>query len=457
MINEARIHFLGASGTVTGSKFLLEVFGKNILIDCGMFQGLKELRELNWQKFKFPPAEIDLVLLTHGHLDHTGALPRLVKEGFDGEIQGTSPSLAIAEIILTDSAKIQQEDAEKANKEHYTIHEPALPLYNEEDVTKTIKLFKTVKPGEWYAFDENIKYRFRPNGHILGSTYIELEIGKKIFIFSGDIGQENDLLLKPPLKPERADYLFLESTYGDRLHPDEDPGKILQTAIEKTLEKQGILIIPSFAVERLQSLMYHIYKLREKNLIPDIPLYIDSPMGHEVLKVFSRFLSWHKLSNEEFRSMRKTFRIITNYRDTWKTIEDTEPKVVIAGSGMVTGGRVLTYLRFFIEDPRTTILLAGYQAEGTRGRQIQEGLPEIKIFGKYHKLKAAVQNINSLSAHADQQGLLNWLTEIKDAPQRTFLIHGENKAADVLRVKIRDRLGWKAEIPHLGQIVTVEV
>lgn len=457
MNKQVKIHFLGASGTVTGSKFLLEAFGKNILIDCGMFQGLKELRELNWQKFSFPPAEIDLVLLTHGHLDHTGALPRLVKDGFQGEIRGTSPTLAIAEIILTDSAKIQQEDAERANDEHFSIHEPALPLYNEDDVINTLELFQSARPEEWIIYDEHIKYRFRPNGHILGSTYIELEIGEKIFIFSGDIGQENDSLLKPPLKPKRADYLFLESTYGDRLHPREDPAQILKTAIEQTLEQQGILIIPSFAVERLQSLMYSIYVLRKKGLIPEIPVYIDSPMGNEVLKVFSRFMSWHKLSHEEFHNMKKTFRIITNYKDTWKTIEDTHPKVVIAGSGMVTGGRVLTYLRFFIENPDTIILLAGYQAEGTRGRQILEGLPEVKIYGKYFKVKAAVKNINSLSAHADQKGLLEWLNEIQNNPQRIFLIHGEKKASDVLRVKIKDRFGWKAKIPHLGEIVSVEV
>ncbi len=457
MENTVKIHFMGAAGTVTGSKFLLEAFGKNILIDCGMFQGLKELRELNWSPFSFPPEKIDLVLLTHGHLDHTGALPNLVKRGFKGQILGTSPTLAIAEIILIDSAKIQEEDAERANEEHYSQHEPAMPLYDEKDVEQTLKLFTTVKPEEWHQVDEKIRFRLRPNGHILGSTYIELEIGKKLFVFSGDVGQEKDHLLNPPFKPERADYLFLESTYGDRLHPDEDTGLKIKTAIKKTLDRRGILIIPSFAVERLQSLMYEIYRLREKNLIPPIPLYIDSPMGNEVLNVFSRFMSWHKLSHEEFKRMKKSFRIITQYKDTWKTIEDPQPKVIIAGSGMVTGGRVLTYLRFFIENPSTTILLTGFQAEGTRGRQLLEGLSEVKIYGKYFNVKADVESINSLSAHADQQGLLNWVDTIKNVPGRVFLVHGEKKAADVLRVKLRDIYGWKAEIPHLGQEVVVPV
>lgn len=457
MESNVKIHFLGASGTVTGSKFLLEAFGKNILVDCGMFQGLKELREMNWNSFPFPPEKIDLVLLTHGHLDHTGSLPRLVKEGFTGQITGTSPTLAIAEIILVDSAKIQQEDAERANEEHYSLHEPALPLYDEKDVAQTVALFKTAKPDEWIIFSEHIKFRFRPNAHILGSTYIELEIGKKIFVFSGDVGQDEDSLLDPPLKPKRADLLFLESTYGDKLHPDEDPDMIIKKAIETTMEQQGMLIIPSFAVERLQTLMYRIYKLRDRNLIPPIPLYIDSPMGNEVLTVFSRFMSWHKLSHEEFKRMKKSFRIITKYRDTWKTIEDPHPKVIIAGSGMVTGGRVLTYLRFFIEDPKSTILLTGFQAEGTRGRQILEGLPDVKIFGKYFKVKAAVKSINSLSAHADQKGLLNWISEMENVPERVFLIHGEKKAADVLRVKIKDKYAWKAEIPHIGQVITISV
>lgn len=457
MKNELKIHFLGASGTVTGSKFLLEAFGTKILVDCGMFQGLKELRELNWQPFAFPPEKIDVVLLTHGHLDHTGSLPRLVKEGFIGKILGTSPTLAIAEIILTDSAKIQQEDAARANEEHFSIHEPAVPLYDEKDVEKTLQLFKTVKPEEWIEFNDRIKFRFRLNGHILGSTYIEMQIGSRTLVFSGDIGQEEDSLLRPPLKPDYADYLFLESTYGDRLHPEEDPDMIIKAAIETTIDRQGMLIIPSFAVERLQTLMYRIYKLRDKDLIPPIPLYIDSPMGNEVLNVFSRFMSWHKLSHEEFKKMKKCFRIITQYKDTWKTIEDPHPKVVIAGSGMVTGGRVLTYLRFFIENPSTQILLTGFQAEGTRGRQILEGLPEVKIFGKYYRVKAAVETINSLSAHADQKGLLNWIEDIKNTPERIFLIHGERKAADVLRVKIKDKYGWKAEIPHLGSVFTVEV
>ena len=299
--------------------------------------------------------------------------------------------------------------------------------------------------------------RFRRNGHILGATFIELDINGKIFVFSGDIGREKDDLLDPPAKPVHADFLFLESTYGDRIHPNEDVESILDEAIEKCLSNNSTLIIPSFAVERLQTLMYRIYHLKKIRKFSLPPVYIDSPMGHEVIKIFSRFMSWHKLDHDEFKSMRDFFRIITNYKDTWKVIEDTGPKVVIAGSGMVTGGRVLSYLKFYLEKPGTQILLVGFQAEGTRGRQLQEGVPDVKIYGKYYEVKASVKTINSLSAHADQRELLNWIGDLGTAPQRIFLIHGEKKASDVLRVKIKDRYGWKAEIPHLGETVTVRV
>lgn len=453
MEHKVKIHFLGASGTVTGSKFLLETSAKNILIDCGLFQGLKELRELNWKSLAFPPEKIDVVLLTHGHLDHTGYLPRLVAEGFEGIVRGTPPTLAIAEIIMMDSAKIQEEDAEKANEEEYTVHAPALPLYTVKDVEKTLKLFKAGNLDEWYQIDDEIRFRFRKNGHILGATFIELDLFGKIFVFSGDIGREEDLLLIPPDKPEWADYIFLESTYGDRLHPEEDPDKVLIDSVQRTLDNNGTLIIPSFAVERLQTLMYRIWKLHEKNKIPPIPVFIDSPMGNAVYQVFESFHGWHKLSTPELKAMRNFFHIITSYKDTWKTVDDHRPKVVIAGSGMVTGGRVLTYLRYYLEKKETTVLLVGFQAEGTRGRQLQEGAHEIKIFGKYCPVKATVEQLNSLSAHADQKGLLDWLSSIKNIPETVFLVHGENTARDSLRVKIRDVYGWHIHLPQIHETV----
>ncbi len=456
-MQKVKIHFLGAAGTVTGSKFLIETSEKNLLIDCGMFQGLKELREKNWEQLPIGVSEIDVVLLTHGHLDHTGYLPRLVKQGFRGNIIGTAPTLAITKIILLDSAKIHEEEAEKANEEGYSKHKPAEPFYSEQEAEVTLGFFQTNARDEWFELSENIKYRFRYNGHIIGATFIELEIFGKTFVFSGDIGREHDLLLYPPEKPEWADYLFMESTYGNKNHPQESVSDKLVELINKTIHNRGNLIIPSFAVERLQTLMFLLWKLYNENRIPNIPIFIDSPMGNNVLSVFQNFPDWHKMSVKEFNTMTNRMTIISSYKDTWKTIDNPQPKVVIAGSGMVTGGRVLTYLKQMIDKTNTTVLLVGYQAEGTRGRQMLEGAHELKFFGKYYPVKAEIHHIESLSAHADQQGLLDWTSNIKNIPEETFLIHGEPTAQDALRVKLRDSYGWKVTIPKLYEIKEILV
>ncbi len=456
-MKKVKIHFLGASGTVTGSKYYLETPEQNIMVDCGMFQGLKELREQNWQPLPIDASKIDVVLLTHGHLDHTGYLPRLVKEGFHGKIIGTAPTLAITSIILRDSAKIHEEDAERANAEGYSKHHPALPFYNIKEAEKAIDLFQYGEKDEWIELSENIRFKFRYNGHIIGATFIELDIFGKLFVFSGDIGRKEDVLLSPPEHPKWADYLFMESTYGNKLHPKEDVEEILVTLIKETIHQKGNLIIPSFAVERLQSLMYVLWKLYKKNRIPNIPIFIDSPMGNNVLSVFENNTDWHKLPIDECRAMCNHFNIITSYRDTWKTIDDKRSKVVIAGSGMVTGGRVLTYLKQLIDIPTTTVLLVGFQAEGTRGRQLLEGAHEIKLFGKYIPVKAKIEHFESLSAHADQEELLYWLSNIENIPEKVFLIHGEPLALDAFRVKIKDTFGWQVQIPKLNDTVEVMV
>ena len=450
---EVKIHFLGASGAVTGSKFVIETPEANILIDCGVFQGLKELRMRNWMPFPFPADKIDLVLLTHGHLDHTGYLPKLVSQGCKALIVGTNPTLAIASVILLDSAKIHEEEAKIANEEAFTIHTPALPFYTTEEAEETIKFFSPAELHGWYILTPDIRYRFEKNGHILGATYIELEIHGKTFVFSGDIGREKDPLLETPTRPKWADYLFLESTYGNKLHPEDNSDQVLTETINKTLHNNGILIIPSFAVERLQTLMYRLWKLYKQNKIPNIPVFIDSPMGNEVIDIFKKYPDWHKLALNEFKAMSRHFNIITSYKETWETIDDPKPKVVIAGSGMVTGGRVLTYLKYYIDKPETTVLLTGYQAEGTRGRLLLDGGHEIKIYGKYYPVKAEIKIIESLSAHADQKELLDWISEIKNIPEQVFLIHGEETATDTLRLKIKDTYHWQAHIPKLNEIV----
>ncbi len=453
----AKINFLGAAGVVTGSKTLIETSEKNILIDCGLFQGLKELRELNWVNLPVDVPSIDVVLLTHGHLDHVGYLPRLIKQGFNGKIIGTAPTLAIAEIILKDSAKIQEEEAAKANKEHYTKHEPALPFYTVKEAEKTIKHFSPELAEKWITLSEHISFRFQYVGHIIGATFIELDINGKRFVFSGDIGRQNDYLLEDPKRPEWADFLFIEGTYGNKLHPNEDVESFLAQIINNTLKSKGNIIIPSFAVERLQTLMYIIWKLYQQNKIPNIPVIVDSPMGTNVLQIFKRFSKWHKLSNTEYNAMCNHVTIIESYKETWKTIDDKRSKIIIAGSGMVTGGRVLTYLQQFIDDPRTTIILVGYQAEGTRGRQLQDSAHEIKFFGKYYPVKAQVKLIESLSAHADQKDLLDWMSEIKNIPEQVFIIHGEKTALDVFRVKIKDTYNWNVIIPKLSDVKKVMI
>lgn len=452
-----KIHFLGASCTVTGSKFLLESEGANILIDCGMFQGIKELREKNWEPFPMEASRIDYILLTHGHLDHTGYLPRLVKQGFRGKIIGTAPTLAITEIILRDSGKIHEENAERANEEGYTKHHPAKAFYTVKEAEATLGFFKYEDKDQWITLTENIKFRFQYNGHIIGATFIELNISGKIFVFSGDIGREHDLLLYPPKKPEYADYLFIESTYGNKLHPEESVSEKLIELINETIENRGTLIIPSFAVERLQTLMFILWKLYNENRIPDIPIFIDSPMGNNVLSVFQRFPDWHKIPPNEFIAMQNRMNIITSYKETWETIDNPRPKIVIAGSGMVTGGRVLSYLQQLIDRPSTLVLLVGYQAEGTRGRQLFEGAQEIKFYGKYYPVKAKIHHIESLSAHADQHGLLDWMNAIKNVPEEVFLIHGEPTALDAFRVKIKDTYNWNPHIPKLNEIRDVQI
>ncbi|WP_396602009.1 MBL fold metallo-hydrolase RNA specificity domain-containing protein [Algibacter sp. R77976] len=453
MDKTVKVNFLGAAGVVTGSKFLIETSERNILIDCGMFQGLKALRELNWSDLPVEVKAIDVVLLTHGHLDHVGYLPRLIKQGFTGKIIGTAPTLAIAEIILKDSAKIHEEEANKANKEKYTKHKPAIPFYTKIEAEKTIALFQVELSNKWLQLSENISYRFQYNGHIIGATFIEMDINGKRFVFSGDIGRPNDYLLDDPKKPEWADYLFIESTYGNKLHPKENIEEVLSNLINETIHKKGNLIIPSFAVERLQTLMYLLWKLYKKNKIPNIPIFVDSPMGNNVLEVFKRFPKWHKLAMADYNAMCNHINIIQSYKETWETIDDKRSKIIIAGSGMVTGGRVLTYLQQLIDEASTTVLLVGYQAEGTRGRQLQEGVHEIRFFGKYYPVKATIKQIESLSAHADQNDLLGWMSNIKNIPEKVFLIHGEPNAQDAFRVKIKDTFNWNVTIPKLTDVV----
>ena len=456
-MKKVEVHFLGGAGTVTGSKFYLRTDEIGILVDCGVFQGTKEIRQQNWKPLPVDVPSIDFVLLTHGHLDHCGYLPLLVKQGFKGTVLGTAPTLAIAEIILKDSAKIHEEEAEKANKEGYSRHSPALPLYDKLDVERTLRLFKAIEEGEEIVLASNYRACFKYNGHIIGSTFIELSIYDKTLVFSGDVGRLKDDLLDAPKQPEWADYLFIESTYGNKNHPEENLESFFSDLVQRTIENRGALIIPSFAVERLQSLMYLLWKLYQKNKIPNLPIFVDSPMGVNVLEVFEDFPNWHKLSEQEYNNMCNHVSLVSSYRETWETIDDPRPKIVIAGSGMVTGGRVLTYLKQLLDEKSTTVLLVGYQAEGTRGRKLLEGESEIKFFGKYVPVKGKIEHLESLSAHADQHELLHWMQKIKNVPEKVFLVHGEEMALNSFKTKIYEHYGWRCHVPTLHEVVELYV
>jgi metallo-beta-lactamase family protein len=448
-----KIKFLGGAGTVTGSKTLIESNGIRILIDCGQFQGIKPLRELNWEPLSVLPSSIDFVLLTHGHLDHCGWLPRLVNQGFEGKIYCTSPTKDITKLILLDSAKIQEEEAERANKEHFSKHEVAEPLYNIEQAEKVFPLFRVIKPEDEVALDAEISARFFNAGHIIGACSIELKLENKTIIFSGDIGRDNDLLMYAPIKPKKADYVFIESTYGNRIHPDEDVKLLLESYIGNTVNNNGTVIIPSFAVERAQIIMYLLWQLKKEERIPNIPYIIDTPMGISVLDIFINNKKWHKLSEEECIEMCQMFTMNSDYQETITTIFDKQPKVVIAASGMITGGRVLSYLEQYIGLPETTVIIVGYQAEGTRGRKLLEGATELKIYGKYYPVLAKILEIEGLSAHGDQNDLLNWLSALENKPKKVFLVHGENQPADELRIKIQEKYRYDCAVPLMGQEV----
>lgn len=450
-----KINFLGGAGTVTGSKTLIESNGIRILIDCGLFQGIKPLRELNWNPLPILPSTIDCVLLTHGHLDHCGWLPRLVDQGFNGKIYCTAPTKAITKLILLDSAKIHEEEAERANKGHYSKHEIAEPLYTVKQAEKVFPLFKIIDVEEVILLDAEITASFTKAGHILGACSIAVTLEGKTLVFSGDLGRDNDVLMFPPVKPKTGNIFFLESTYGNRLHPDTDAKLELETSINNTTRSGGTVIIPGFAVERAQSIMCLLWQLKKENRLPDIPYILDTPMGISVLDIFVDYIGWHKLTQEDVVEMCKMFTLISDYKETIASIFDKRPKVIIAASGMLTGGRVLSWLEQYVGLPQTTVIIVGYQAEGTRGRKLLEGADEIKIRGKYYPVKAKILEILGMSAHGDQKDLLNWLSELKTKPEKIFLVHGENQASDELRIKIRERYGFECTVPLLGQVVEI--
>ncbi|HAG15942.1 MAG TPA: MBL fold metallo-hydrolase [Bacteroidales bacterium] len=449
-ISKNTVKFLGAAGTVTGSKYLLTLNDKKILVDCGLFQGLKYLRELNWMDFHLNPSEIDCVLLTHGHLDHCGYLPRIVKQGFNGPIYSTFPTADLTAIILKDSAKIQEEDAEYANEHGYSKHEPALPLYDLEDAEKALELLHPIEVDTFFSLCDEIKFRFRHNAHIPGAAFIELVVNDKMIVFSGDIGRPSDPMLLPPETPEKADYLFVESTYGDREHSNESTEDILLRIINDSLGKHGPLFVSSFTVDRAQDFMYLIWKLKQAKKIPNIPVYLDSPMGADVSKLFLKYPQWLSMNPRDFLNVFKNTLIVHSMGETKMLTKNKNPHIVIAGSGMMNGGRILTYLEAQLGNPRATFILPGYQAEGTRGRDLSEGASSIKVRGKFYNVEATIEHITTMSSHADRSELINWLSHLESAPKKVFIVHGEKSGAEGLKQKLEEVYGWNCIIPQLN-------
>jgi len=444
-----RLQFLGATGTVTGSKYLLENGDGKTLIDCGLFQGLKELRLRNWAPLPVAPRAIDALVLTHAHIDHSGYVPLLVRNGFKGPIYCSEATFDLCSILLPDSGYLHEVDAERANRYAYSKHKPALPLYTQQDARESLDRFTVVDFDVPHDLPGGLTFTLRPSGHILGSSFVTIFDGTKSIVFSGDLGRPHDPVMKPPVSIREADYLVIESTYGDRLHEDENPFQRLGGIIRNTAARGGTVVIPAFAVGRTQSILYYLYELRKARAIPDVPVYLDSPMAINVTELLQRHRTDHRLA-------KKLCAEVCHAATYSRTVDESKaldhanglPSVIISASGMATGGRVLHHLKRFIGDPKNAIVFTGYQAAGTRGARLVHGDNEIKIHGKMWPVRAAVEVLHNLSAHADYAEILDWLGNFEAPPKHTFVTHGEPEAASSLAMKIQDRLSWQVSVPE---------
>jgi len=455
------IRFLGATETVTGSRYLVTVGDTRLLVDCGLFQGYKHLRLKNRDLFPVPATEIDAVLLTHAHLDHSGYIPLLVKNGFRGPIHCTAATRDLCRILLPDSGYLQEEEARFANKRGFSKHSPALPLYTREDAEHSLdslvpvpwcKPFAiTAGPHSARSAHPPIEVEFHPAGHLLGAASILIRHRGRSIIFSGDLGRTNDPLMPAPVFTQGADALVIESTYGDRLHPVQDSMEEVRQIINRTAERGGVVLIPSFAVGRAQALLHFIHELKQRNAIPDLPVFLNSPMAVHANQIFCRHAAESKLSEADAHAACATAHAVSSVEESKELNEKRGPMIVIAASGMATGGRVLHHLKAFAPDPKNTILFVGFQAGGTRGDAITRGAQEVKIHGEYWPIRAEVVRLDSMSAHADRNGLLDWISSLKQRPTQIFVTHGEPAAADSLRRAIDERFGSRAIVPEFGR------
>lgn len=460
----AHLSFFGAAGTVTGSRFLLEVKGHRYLIDCGLFQGGRSEKALNWEPFPVSPDRIDAVLLTHAHIDHVGYLPRLVHQGFRGPVYATEASHALLKIVLPDSAHLQEQDAAFANKKGYSRYKPALPLYTAADAEETLKLIRGISFDRPLGLD-GVTITWRPAGHILGSAILDIEIsnggGSRHVVFSGDLGRYESEVMRPPTSLAEADVLLIESTYGDRLHSDEPIQEVLAEALDYIVQREGVLLIPAFAVGRTQEVLYHIRQLQEKGRVPDLPVFIDNPMAVETSHIYCRFGDDHNL---DVNLLMDEKECPLRCRDTHfvRDVEESKllnarpgPAIIISASGMCNGGRIMHHLKWRLPDKRNVVLFVGYQAEGTRGRLLLEGAKRIRIHGEEVPVRARIFQAHALSAHADRDELLRWLSGFEKPPRHTFVVHGEPKSSQALQEHIRKRFGWEVSAPRTGEVYEI--
>lgn len=449
-----KLTFLGAAGTVTGSKTLIETAGRRILVDCGLFQGYKNLRLMNWQPFPFNPSSLDAVVLTHAHLDHSGALPLLARNGYRGPVFATPATIALCELLLPDSGHLQEADADFANRHHSSKHEPALPLYTEDDARCSLKLLQPLDFGETLDLG-GLKLRLRPAGHILGASSAEFRTAKGSLLMSGDIGRPDDLMMRPPAPIEHGDTLVVESTYGDRLHGDEDSAEVLADLVRRTAARGGMVIMPAFAVGRAQSLLYQIGLLKQAGRIPDLPVFLDSPMAIDTTEIYLRHSNEHKLSADACRRMAHVARFCRTVEQSRELNTLNYPAIIVSASGMATGGRILHHLLNHLGDHRCSIVFAGYQAGGTRGARLVAGERSIRIFGQEVAVNAEIVSLPGMSAHADAAQIIAWLKTLKKAPRHVYLTHGEPGSSDALRWRIEHELGWSASVPMIGDRVDI--
>lgn len=447
------LRFLGAAGTVTGSRYLVEAGGRRILVDCGLFQGFKQLRERNRLPFPLPPTTIDTVLLTHAHLDHSGYLPALVRDGFRGRILATPASRELCGLILPDSGHIQEEEARFARRKGYSRHKDPKPLYTAADAEAALGRIDTVPFGLPVDLGAGVSAEFIPAGHLLGAAQIRLDLGGRIVHFSGDLGRERDALMRPPQPFTGADVLICESTYGNRRHVEIDAEAELAPVLARVLERGGTILIPAFAVGRAQGLMYHIARLQQRGAIPRAPIFLNSPMAVDATDIYHRYHEEHHISAEDCRRMFEIAERVNSVEQSKALNQRTGPMIIVSASGMLTGGRILHHIAAFGGDRRNAILLSGFQAGGTRGARLAAGERTLRMFGRDFAIEAEVVQLGALSGHADAEEILRWMRAADRPPAVTYLTHGEPEAADRLRWRVEHELGWRVRVPeHLETV-----